>query len=341
MLDIDESLICIYIYTHTYIVRTCCIQMYEYAHNDHIHIISVLHLMLYHAKHGCKMDLYPEIVGAQMSRWYRVCPATPRLRGAKGSEKSRLQMFILQRGPMKAGSVHTLQYDSWKHLESLPFFLQRHVKLRKSLAKRLAQGYFKQNDQIGGETLGVRGITKMAWIWLGSSNVDLVCVVHAQHRKLESIGRKMTTWKHELALCPAAWFWGSATIIAYKIRQNRSQNSYSVTVIRIHQPKFRPKSKANFSSTTISSVVIIFALPGKKIVAPPYLSLHSWHFMTWSAPEMVPSFPEAGKIYVLISLLCFFKQMGCKQCLNVISKFGMIWWINLDLNVSRFAVSIP
>ena len=57
-----------YIYTHTYIVRKCCIQMYEYTYNDHIHIISVLHLMLYHTKNGCKMDLYPEIVGAQMSR---------------------------------------------------------------------------------------------------------------------------------------------------------------------------------------------------------------------------------------------------------------------------------
>ena len=40
----------IYIYTHTYIVRKCCIQMYEYAYNDHIHIITVLHRMLYHTK---------------------------------------------------------------------------------------------------------------------------------------------------------------------------------------------------------------------------------------------------------------------------------------------------
>lgn len=268
-----------------------------------ISISSLCCIGCYIIQKGCVLDLYPEIVGAQMSKWYRVCPATPRLRGAKGSEKSRLQMFILQRGPMKAGSVHTLQYDRLK--TSRISTLTREIE--EIFGKTFGTGLLQAERSNWWRNIGsVRGITKVVWIWVGSSNVDLFCVVHAQHPKLESIGRKMTTWKHELALCPAAWFWGSATIIAYKIRQDRSQNSYSVTVIRIHQPKFRPKASAYFSSTTISSLVIIFVRSqensnrGTSVSESPFMAFHPW-----SAPEMVPSFPEAGKIYG-ISLLCFF-----------------------------------
>lgn len=298
--------------------------------------------MLYHAKNSCKMDSYPEIVGAQMSRWYRVCPATPRLRGAKGSEKSRLQMFILQRGPMKAGSVHTLQYDRLKTSRISTLFFAKTREIEEIVGKTFGTGLLQAERSNWWRNIGSEGFSEsglnLAWFQQRGSSL---CGPRSAPQ-LESIRRKMTTWKHELALCPAAWFWGSATVIAYKIRQNRSQNSYSVTVIRTHQPKFRPKVSAYFFIYYHQLGGHHFCAPRKKkIVAPPCLSLHSWHFMTWSAPGMVPSFPEAGKIYVLISLLCSFLNKWAANRVWM-SSLNLAWvGENLDLNVSRFAVSIP
>ena len=267
MSDIDESLI--YIYIHIHILCANAVYRCTSTLTMIISISSLCCIGCYIIQKGCILELYPEIVGAQMSKWYRVCPATPRLRGAKGSEKSRLQMFILQRGPMKAGSVDTLQYDRLK--TSRISTLTREIE--EIFGKTFGTGLLQAERSNWWRSIGsVRGITKVVWIWVGSSNVDLFCVVHAQHPKLESIGRKVTIWKHEFALCPAAWFWGSATVIAYKIRQNGSKNSYSVTVIRIHQPKFRPKSKANFSSTTITTHWSSFFGSQEK---------KSWHLRIW------------------------------------------------------------
>lgn len=284
--------------------------------------------MLYHAKNSCKMDSYPEIVGAQMSRWYRVCPATPRLRGAKGSEKSRLQMFILQRGPMKAGSVHTLQYDRLKTSRISTLFFAKTREIEEIVGKTFGTGLLQAERSNWWRNIGSEGFSEsglnLAWFQQRGSSL---CGPRSAPQ-LESIRRKMTTWKHELALCPAAWFWGSATVIAYKIRQNRSQNSYSVTVIRTHQPKFRPKVSAYFFIYYHQLGGHHFCAPRKKknrgtsVSESPFMAFH----------DMVGSrdgskLPGSWKnLCFNITSVFFFKQMGCKQSLNVISKFGMSWW---------------
>ena len=56
MLDIDESLICIY--THIHILCANAVHKCTLTINDHIHIITVLHRMLYHTK-GLRTGFVP------------------------------------------------------------------------------------------------------------------------------------------------------------------------------------------------------------------------------------------------------------------------------------------